>query len=174
MEADGAESLSVGASPIPSIDEEHRTHGLVRFRQVRIQFERALGCLLLRNDAGAGIENIAGDTLPVIVGESGPSKRIIGLEIDRLLEPGPGLLNAGAEPEIPAVQVGIMRCRAYIADGLFGRNCAMQLLRNGFGRLVRQCDIVRIAFVTLGPYILISVLPDQLKSHMNLIAGTGH
>jgi len=61
----------------------------VRFRQVRIQFECALRCLLLGNDAGAGIENIAGDTLPVIVGESRPGQRIIGLEIDRFPEPGP-------------------------------------------------------------------------------------
>ena len=46
-----------------------------------------------------------------------------------------------------------MSCRIYIAVGLDDRNCAMQLVRNGFGRLVRQCKIVRIAFVAVGPEV---------------------
>ena len=81
-------NLPVGVCPIPSIEEEHGSHGPVRLRQVRIQFERALGCLLLRNRAGTRVENTGGDTLAVIVGKSRPGQRIIGLEIDRLLEPG--------------------------------------------------------------------------------------
>ena len=90
----------------------------MRLRQVRIQCERAFGCLLLRNDAGTRVKNIPGDTLPVIVGKTRPGQGVIGLEIDRLLEPGSRLLHVGAEPKIVAVQVGIMSCRIYIAVGL--------------------------------------------------------
>jgi hypothetical protein len=50
----------------------------------------------------------------------------------------------------------------------------MQLVGNGFGRLVRQCKIVRIAFVAVGPEMGISICPDQLQSHMDLMGRTRH
>ena len=46
-----------------------------------------------------------------------------------------------------------MSCRIYIAVGLHDRDCAMQLVGNGFGRLVRQGNIVRIALVAVGPEV---------------------